>query len=159
MPGEDKIGFLFALEPVSLTESIDSDRKTSRRLSHESADRPSMSRARGEIRDSILGYLSALGTDASVADIDVFVRRQLGDVSASSIRSYLNLNTPDVFERTGRGRYRLRRKSKSSSAMDEAVSGAFRHRSTAINGRRCQGSRFSTKTTRARFTHSSSAWQ
>ncbi len=67
-----------------------------------------MLRARGEIRDSILGYLSALGTDASVADIDVFVRRQLGDVSASSIRSYLNLNTPDVFERTGRGRYRLR---------------------------------------------------
>jgi len=50
-----------------------------------------MLRPRGEIRDSILGYLSALGTDASVADIDVFVRRQLGDVSASSIRSYLNL--------------------------------------------------------------------
>jgi len=63
---------------------------------------------RGEIRDSIFGYLSALGTDATVAEIDTFVRRQLGDVPASSVRSYLNLNTPDVFERTGRDRYRVR---------------------------------------------------
>jgi site-specific DNA-methyltransferase (adenine-specific) len=67
-----------------------------------------MLRARGEIRDSILGYLSALGTDAGVAEIDAFVRRELGDVAASSVRSYLNLNTPDIFERTRRGRYRLR---------------------------------------------------
>ncbi len=64
---------------------------------------------RGEIRDTILDYLSTLGTDATVSDINAFVRQRLGDVPSSSVRSYLNLNAPDLFERTGRGRYRLRR--------------------------------------------------
>ncbi len=36
------------------------------------------------------------------------VKTRVGDVPASSIRSYLNLNTPKIFERTGRGRYRLK---------------------------------------------------
>lgn len=35
------------------------------------------------------------------------VRSRVGAVSPSSVRSYLNLNTPAVFERTTRGRYRL----------------------------------------------------
>ena len=35
------------------------------------------------------------------------VRSRVGDVSPSSVRSYLNLNTPRTFERTDRGRYRL----------------------------------------------------
>lgn len=45
--------------------------------------------------------------DATIADINEAVRLRLGGVSASSVRSYLNLNVGDVFERTGRGRYRL----------------------------------------------------
>jgi site-specific DNA-methyltransferase (adenine-specific) len=64
--------------------------------------------ARGDIRDSIVGYLATLGTDASVAEIGSYVRQQLGDVPSSSIRSYLNLNTPHLFERAARGRYRLK---------------------------------------------------
>ena len=35
------------------------------------------------------------------------VKSRLGDVPPSSIRSYLNLNTPKTFQRTDRGRYRL----------------------------------------------------
>jgi DNA modification methylase len=62
----------------------------------------------GHIRDSIISYLSALGGDASVAEISQAVATQLGGVSSSSVRSYLNLNVPDVFERTGRGRYRIK---------------------------------------------------
>ncbi len=71
----------------------------------------SMARAPGTIRDAILGYLSEVaGREASVQNIKAAVAERLGSVSASSIRSYLNLNVPDQFERTGRGRYRLIKK-------------------------------------------------
>lgn len=64
--------------------------------------------APGIIRDSIINYLAAAEI-ASIAEIREAVSAQLGDtVSASSIRSYLNLNTPHLFERKARGYYRLR---------------------------------------------------
>jgi len=64
--------------------------------------------APGIIRDSIINYLTATEA-ASLAEIREAISAQLGNaVAASSIRSYLNLNTPDIFERTARGRYRLR---------------------------------------------------
>lgn len=63
----------------------------------------------GSVRDSIVEYLGALGREASVNDIRKVVAHRLGGVPASSVRSYLNLNTPEVFERVGRGLYRLRR--------------------------------------------------
>ena len=66
-----------------------------------------MPAAPGAIRDSILGYMEALGSDASIQQIMEAVRVRLGTVPASSVRSYLNLNVPRVFERTTRGRYRL----------------------------------------------------
>src|SRR3546814_10560091 len=67
-----------------------------------------MARAPGSIRDSIIGYLSTLGGEASAKEISAAVAMQVGGASPSSVRSYLNLNAADVFERTGRGRYRLR---------------------------------------------------
>jgi DNA modification methylase len=63
--------------------------------------------APGMVRDSIVSYLSA-AESASLSEIREAVTAQIGDVPSSSVRSYLNLNTPDVFERTVRGRYRLR---------------------------------------------------
>src|SRR5215470_12383631 len=63
--------------------------------------------APGNVRDSIVNYLAAADR-ASVAEIQQAVAAALGDVSASSVRSYLNLNTPELFERTSRGQYRLR---------------------------------------------------
>ncbi len=76
----------------------------------------SMARAPGTIRDAILSYLSEVtGREASVGDIRAAVATKLGNVPASSIRSYLNLNVPDLFERTGRGRYRLKKKLKADS--------------------------------------------
>lgn len=66
-----------------------------------------MTFAPGAIRDPIIQHLSALRTDASVREIEIAVRHQLGDVSSSSIRSYLNINTPGTFERVSRGRYKL----------------------------------------------------
>ncbi|MCL2091267.1 MAG: hypothetical protein FWH11_08625 [Micrococcales bacterium] len=63
----------------------------------------------GEVRDAILGFYRDLDTaDASVADVVAGVGERLGrPVAESSVRSYLGLNTPGTFERTGRGRYAL----------------------------------------------------
>lgn len=66
-----------------------------------------MSASPGIIRDSIIGFLSAIGGDASTEEIMNAVRAKVGEVAPSSVRSYLNLNTPATFERTARGRYRL----------------------------------------------------
>jgi DNA modification methylase len=67
-----------------------------------------MTHAPGAIRDVVVAYLAALGTEAAVTEIHAAVAARLGAVPASSVRSYLNLNTPELFERVGRGRYRLR---------------------------------------------------
>jgi DNA modification methylase len=72
----------------------------------------SMARAPGSIRDAILAYMTNLNADASVAEIKEAVGSRIGDVPSSSVRSYLNLNVPDTFERTGRGRYGLKKKLK-----------------------------------------------
>jgi site-specific DNA-methyltransferase (adenine-specific) len=66
-----------------------------------------MSIAPGRIRDSILTYLQVRGGDASLAEISGALFEELGSVPASSIRSYLNANTPAIFTRTGLGRYSL----------------------------------------------------
>ena len=69
-----------------------------------------MARAPGSIRDAILAYMSDVDRDASLAEIRKAVSSKVGTVSPSSVRSYLNLNVPETFERTGRGRYRLKKK-------------------------------------------------
>lgn len=66
-----------------------------------------MSLAPGQIRDSIISFLGAVADDASVDEITTAVESDLGPVGPSSVRSYLNLNTPTKFNRTNRGRYRL----------------------------------------------------
>jgi hypothetical protein len=70
----------------------------------------SMARFPGSIRDAIFDYLGELGRDATLGEIRKAVTARLGAVSPSSVRSYLNLNVPDIFERTGRGRYKLKKK-------------------------------------------------
>ncbi|MBW4023815.1 MAG: site-specific DNA-methyltransferase [Proteobacteria bacterium] len=66
-----------------------------------------MSLPPGLIRDAVTGYLASLAGEATLADITAAVSARLGEVSPSSVRSYLNLNVPQTFLRTGRGRYRL----------------------------------------------------
>ena len=62
--------------------------------------------APGSVRDSIVEYLST-AESASIHEIQEAVQGRLGEVASSSVRSYLNLNVPEVFERVGRGSYRL----------------------------------------------------
>jgi DNA modification methylase len=71
-----------------------------------------MPRPPGTIRDNIIAFMTDLSRDASLAEIREAVSQALGEVSDSSVRSYLNLNVPVTFERTGRGRYRLKKKLK-----------------------------------------------
>jgi DNA modification methylase len=65
-----------------------------------------MTFAPGQVRDSIIDYLEGTG-NASLEQIYSFVSRELGEVPASSVRSYLNLNCPEKFTRLETGRYAL----------------------------------------------------
>lgn len=67
-----------------------------------------MKHAPGVVRDAILQTLSAYPAGISSAQITSAVNGKLGATSASSIRSYLNLNTPRLFVRSERGVYKLR---------------------------------------------------
>ena len=67
-----------------------------------------MTKAPGSIRDSIFSYLQVIGGEASLEDISRAVAAQMGATSPSSVRSYLSINVGKTFERTGRGRYRLK---------------------------------------------------
>ncbi|MDN5923417.1 MAG: site-specific DNA-methyltransferase [Xanthomonadales bacterium] len=66
-----------------------------------------MALAPGLVRDAIVEYLATTQADASTGEIVNGVSNRLGEVSPSSVRSYLRLNTPETFQRTARGRYRL----------------------------------------------------
>ncbi len=67
-----------------------------------------MSRRRpGEVRDAIVNVLEGRPNGASVQEIGSDVTRLIGDVSASSVRSYLRLNTPELFARVDRAQYVL----------------------------------------------------
>jgi site-specific DNA-methyltransferase (adenine-specific) len=70
----------------------------------------SMARAPGTIRDAIVAYLAEHESGATISQIRAALAERLGKVPASSVRSYLNLNVPDRFERTARGTYRLKKK-------------------------------------------------
>ena len=67
-----------------------------------------MAQPRGTVRDSIVDYLAAVGREVPAAQIHAAVKMRLGPIPYSSVRSYLRLNVPDLFERTSRGCYRLR---------------------------------------------------
>jgi len=62
----------------------------------------------GQVRDVILQVLALTSKSLSVKEIDSRVQKILGPVPPSSIRSYLRLNTPDIFIRDRRGVYGLR---------------------------------------------------
>jgi site-specific DNA-methyltransferase (adenine-specific) len=57
------------------------------------------------VRDAILQVLSLAAQPLTVKEIQGRVRRIIGPTPSSSIRSYLRLNTPGVFDRRYRGLY------------------------------------------------------
>jgi DNA modification methylase len=69
--------------------------------------RPPVRKRPGEVRDAIVSVLTARPYGASVADITEQVTALIGEVPASSVRSYLQLNTPQLFARMNRAQYVL----------------------------------------------------
>lgn len=61
----------------------------------------------GEVRDAIVRVLEGRPRGASVAEITQQVTALIGEVPASSVRSYLQLNTPQLFARMDRAQYML----------------------------------------------------
>lgn len=62
----------------------------------------------GEVRDAIFAVLSAKPEGASASEIASAVQTKIGNAAPSSVRSYLRLNTPDIFRRSSRGYYSLK---------------------------------------------------
>jgi site-specific DNA-methyltransferase (adenine-specific) len=62
----------------------------------------------GIVRDAIRTSFVMLGGEASIKELHVAVESRLNEpVSRSSVQSYVQLNSPDQFEKVSRGRYRL----------------------------------------------------
>ncbi len=64
--------------------------------------------APGRVRDAILQVLMLSSEALSAKRIEERVSRVIGPTPTSSVRSYLRLNTPDLFIREERGVYRVR---------------------------------------------------
>ena len=64
----------------------------------------------GEVRDAILEVLRGRRSGAHLSEIHAGVRASLGDVPASSVRSWVGLAAKrGDLHRVGRGRYKLAR--------------------------------------------------
>lgn len=61
----------------------------------------------GEVRDAIIKVMQAADGPMPAREIEAGVSSLLDTAAASSVRSYLSLNTPDLFVRAARGIYRL----------------------------------------------------
>ena len=71
-------------------------------------EQPSSRSSPGQVRDAIVQVLSLTSKPLTVKEIEERAQQIAGPIPPSSIRSYLRLNTPDLFIREERGVYRLR---------------------------------------------------
>lgn len=76
----------------------------------------------GEVRDAIVQVLENRPRGATVCEITGEVTNLIGDVSSSSVRSYLQLNTPGMFARMDRAQYVLKEFLDGATAIEDASS-------------------------------------
>jgi DNA modification methylase len=74
----------------------------------------------GSVRDAILDALAFRPRGATVAEIVEQVSARIGETPASSVRSYLRLNTPKLFTKVDRGHYVVREEAQATLALPEA---------------------------------------
>lgn len=89
-----------------------------------------MRRRPGEVRDAIVHVLDSKAAVASVQEITDGVIELIGDVPASSVRSYLRLNTPALFARMDRAQYTLaglEEPARLRSSQPAQIERVFRH--------------------------------
>jgi DNA modification methylase len=97
----------------------------------------------GAVRDAILEALSYRPRGATIADIAQEVSARIGETPASSIRSYLRLNTPKLFTKVDRGHYRVREQAQATLPFPNTAS--FSERSDI--GRQSQAAATGTRET------------
>jgi len=73
----------------------------------------------GSVRDAILETLAYRPRGATVGEITREVSQRIGPTPASSIRSYLRLNTPRFFTKVDRGHYVVREEAQATLAFPE----------------------------------------
>lgn len=83
----------------------------------------------GAVRDAIIDALAYRARGATVAQITQEVSARIGPTAASSIRSYLRLNTPKLFVKVDRGHYRVREEAQAILPLADKRNGAATSRS------------------------------
>jgi DNA modification methylase len=78
----------------------------------------------GAVRDAIIDALTYRARGATVAEITEEVSTRIGPTPASSIRSYLRLNTPKLFIKVDRGHYRVREEAQAILPLVDKRNGA-----------------------------------
>jgi DNA modification methylase len=73
----------------------------------------------GTVRDAIIDALAYRAHGATVAQITEEVSARIGPTPASSIRSYLRLNTPKLFVKLDRGHYRVREEAQATLPLGD----------------------------------------
>jgi DNA modification methylase len=85
----------------------------------------------GAVRDAIIDALAYRARGATVAQITHEVSARIGPTAASSIRSYLRLNTPKLFVKVDRGHYRVREEAQAILPLVDQRNGASTSRPVA----------------------------
>jgi DNA modification methylase len=85
----------------------------------------------GAVRDAIIDALVYRARGATVAQITQEVSARIGPTAASSIRSYLRLNTPKLFVKVDRGHYRVREEAQAILPLVDKRNGAATARPVA----------------------------
>lgn len=80
----------------------------------------SATRRHGAVRDAIVETLVYRPAGATVAEITREVSARIGETPASSVRSYLRLNTPRLFLQEDRGHYRIREEAQATLPLHTA---------------------------------------
>jgi DNA modification methylase len=73
----------------------------------------------GAVRDAIMETLAYRTEGATVVEIVSGVRQRIGPTPASSVRSYLRLNTPKLFTKLDRGHYVVREEAQATLSFSE----------------------------------------
>ncbi|MBI2509886.1 MAG: site-specific DNA-methyltransferase, partial [Betaproteobacteria bacterium] len=87
----------------------------------------------GSVRDAIVQVLTENPEGASIKEIEFQVAQRIGSVPSSSIRSYLRLNTPELFVRMERAQYALNFE-EATQAAKRAEPAPARFRSRTFGG-------------------------
>lgn len=93
-----------------------------------------MRRRPGEVRDAIVRSLENRLSGATVQEITSDVVDMIGPVASSSVRSYLRLNTPEIFARTERAQYLLSgfEMARAASLPTQGVAARFQYGQAAL---------------------------